>query len=112
MPNITRTAKGYWHDLDPYTRHATKAAAQKARSKMLGLQKTHPKIKRRKARVSTFYTFLQDKRKKALKGKGESSTKPVDMQIDLPAKHGFNDVKTVQARNASLLKTVKAFGVK
>lgn len=235
MPsNITRTAKGYWHDLDPYTRHATKSAAQKERSRLLGVQKSNPKIKRRKARVSTFYTILQDKRKnnptkftsvpqgphtfphfalhdaltearqqnklddfhpllpspadydklvageipsghakearakiaqntyarryatylalkgkgvarteaetirythkinkllqmhphgsyaykgagaskKALKGKGESSTKSVAMQIDLPAKHGFNDIKAVQTRNASLLKTVTTFGVK
>jgi hypothetical protein len=229
VPKINRTAKGYWHDLDPYTRHATKAAAQKDRSRLRGVQ-----LKARKARVSTFYTILQDKRKnhptkftsvpqgphtfphfalhdaltearqqgklddfdplipspadydklvtgeipvghakearakiaqstyarrhaaylalkaqgvgrteaetiryahkinkllqmhphgsyaykgsgasrKALKGKGESSSKPVDTQIDLPAKHGLSDVNAVNTRNASLLKTVKTFGVK
>jgi hypothetical protein len=229
VPKINRTAKGYWHDLDPYTRHATKAAAQKDRSRLRGVQ-----FKARKARVSTFYTILQDRRKnnptrftsvpqgphtfphfalfdalteakrrnklddfhplipspanynklvtseipaghlkasrakiakgiyarryaaylalkakgagrtevetiryahkinkliqlhphssyayksagagrKALKGKGESSSKPVAQQIDLPGKHGFKDIKAVNTRNASLLKTVKRFGVK
>lgn len=235
MPKINRTAKGYWHDLDPYTRHSTKTGAQQDRSRLfLGIKKNNFKLKPRKARVSTFYTILQDKRKnnptkftsvpqgphtfphfalhdaiteakqqgklddfhsqipsptdydklvaseipvghvkeprakiaqgiykkrhtaylmlkakgvgrtefetiryahtinkliqlhpygsyayksggaskKALKGKGESSTKSVDTQIDLPSKHGFNDIKAVNSRNTSLLKTVKGFGVK
>jgi hypothetical protein len=235
MPsNIKRTAKGYWHDLDPFTRHKTKSDAQKDRTRLLGIRKTDPKLKRRAARVSTFYTILQDKRKnnptkftsvpqgphtfphfalhdaisearqqgklddfhplipspadynkivtseipsghakepraklaqsiyarrhatylalqakgvgriesetiryadkinkliqmhphgsyaykstgasrKALKGKGESSTKPVDKQIDLPAKHGFKDITPVNTRNNTLVTTVKKFGVK
>ncbi len=56
---ITSTARGYFHDLDPYTFHSTKLSATKDRSDMLKL----PDVKSRAPRVSTFYTILQDKRK-------------------------------------------------
>ena len=57
--SITSTARGYFHDLDPYTLFATKDKATKDRSLLLsgGI------VKSRKPRVSTFYTILQDKRK-------------------------------------------------
>lgn len=56
---ITSTARGYFHDLDPYTFHTTKQGAGKDRSTMLKMSG----IKSRAPRVSTFYTILQDKRK-------------------------------------------------
>ncbi|HEX5126320.1 MAG TPA: hypothetical protein VFW00_06245 [Rhodocyclaceae bacterium] len=56
---IKSTAKGYFHDLDPYRLHATKAGATKDRSRLLKLGGA----KSRAPRVSTFYTILQDKRK-------------------------------------------------
>jgi hypothetical protein len=56
---ITSTARGYFHDLDPYKFHATKQDATKDRSSMLQMQD----VKSRAPRVSTFYTILQDKRK-------------------------------------------------
>jgi hypothetical protein len=224
--NITRTAKGYYHNLDPYTLHATKADAGKDRTRVY--KNVTQKI--RKARVSTFYTIMQDKRKnnpqkfgnvpqgphvfphfglhqglivankqgkldvfsplistpaafntksdteipsghlkrpraeiaktiykkrhdrftalqniikvnrgeghsiryahvinkllqmhphgsyaykgtgagkKFLSGKGESSLKPIANQIDLPKKHGFNDISGVTTRNQSILNTLK-----
>lgn len=56
---ISSTARGYFHDLDPYTLHPTKQSATKARSALAKL----PGAKSRAPRVSTFYTILQDKRK-------------------------------------------------
>ena len=57
---ISRTARGYFHDLDPYTFHSTKNDAVVDRSR---LAKGGLGIKSRKPRVSTFYTLMQDKRK-------------------------------------------------
>lgn len=56
---ISSTARGYFHDLDPYMLHSTKQAAIKDRSVLATL----PGAKSRAPRVSTFYTILQDKRK-------------------------------------------------
>lgn len=56
---ISSTARGYFHDLDPYTLHPTKQAATQNRSALVKL----PGAKSRAPRVSTFYTILQDKRK-------------------------------------------------
>lgn len=56
---ITSTARGYFHDLDPYTFHPTKAQAAAERSRLLKAVGA----KSRSPRVSTFYTVLQDKRK-------------------------------------------------
>jgi len=59
---ITSTAQGYFHDLHPYKFHPTKAAAKSDRSRLAALGEDAG-IKSRKPRVSTFYTFMQDKRK-------------------------------------------------
>ncbi len=59
MGKINRTAKGYFHDFDPYTLHPTKKAATTERSRLSKLTG----VKKRAPRVSTFYTILQDKRK-------------------------------------------------
>jgi hypothetical protein len=64
MPKITksrisRTRKGYFHDLDPYTLHPTKQGAGKARAALSG----SPFAKSRRPRVATFYTIMQDRRK-------------------------------------------------
>ena len=229
--SIKSTRRGYYHDLDPYTMHATQAAAKSARS---GMKNTIPGIVSRNPRVSTFYTILQDKRKNdpqkfgnvpqgphtfphhgihqglaearkqnkldafaplisspslydsrvdheipghhpkfkrakiakvifkkryqrfadlkklgagrsehdniryahvmnkllqqdpfgsyaykgagagkaALKGKGENADKPLSQQIDLPSKHGINDVAGVTTRNKTLLASLGAFGFK
>jgi hypothetical protein len=56
--SIYSTAKGYFHDMDPYRLHSTKAIAMKERSRVAKLGG-----KKRLPRVSTFYTILQDKRK-------------------------------------------------
>lgn len=41
--------------------------------------------------------------KGALKGKGESSLKPLDQQIDLPKNSGLNDTKAVQTRSDTIM---------
>ncbi|GAB3037195.1 hypothetical protein GCM10027285_20970 [Oleiagrimonas citrea] len=227
---ISRTSRGYFHDLNPYSLHATKALARVDRSRLskmgLGVKSRHP-------RVSTFYTILQDRRKnhpvkfgnvpqgphtfphhgihhgiveakrtgqletfaplipspddygkrvdkeipsghgkydrakiaksifkkrhsrfvklknmsprsevhsirfahvinkliqmdplgsyaykgrgagkKALKGKGESATKPLAQQIDLPKNSGFSDIGDVQKRNTRILTTLGKFKIK
>ncbi|RKG82759.1 hypothetical protein D7W79_01790 [Corallococcus exercitus] len=57
---ITRTAQGYFHDLDPYSLHDTKQAAKSDRKR---LAESDMRVKSRNPRVPTFYTILQDKRK-------------------------------------------------
>jgi hypothetical protein len=47
---------GYHHDRDPYAFHGTQADAIKERSRLSA-------IKKRKPRVATFYSLIQDKRK-------------------------------------------------
>ena len=41
--------------------------------------------------------------KSSLKGKGESATKPLADQIDLPSNHGFKDISAAKQRNKTLL---------
>lgn len=57
---IKSTAQGYFHDLDPYTMHATKQGATQDRS---ALKAVNTDVKSRDPRESTFYTFMQDPRK-------------------------------------------------
>ncbi|MES2126191.1 MAG: hypothetical protein V4463_02875 [Pseudomonadota bacterium] len=59
---IVSTAQGYYHDLHPYKFHATQADAKADRSRLAALG-AGAGVKSRSPRVSTFYTFLQDKRK-------------------------------------------------
>jgi hypothetical protein len=54
---VESTAKGYWHNRDPYKLHSTKKEAEKDYSRL------GQTIKKRVPRVSTFYTILQDPRK-------------------------------------------------
>lgn len=227
--SIASTARGYFHDLDPYSLFPTKDKARQDRSLLFKAGV----VKSRKARVSTFYTILQDKRKNdprkfgavpqgphtfphhgihtglvearkqgqldvfanilpspgdyntrieaeipsghakrhraeiamdiyakrhkrmlgfqaiatpsraqqiayahvinkmlqmdphgsyaykgkgagrgALKGKGESTLKPIAQQIDLPTKHGFSDLGKVTTRNTTLLSTLGKLNIK
>ena len=63
---------GYFHDRDPYAFHATQDSAIKGRSKLLA-------IKKRRPRVATFYSFIQDSRKiDFVRSKGSSRFKRYD----------------------------------
>ena len=53
---IVPTARGYFHDLDPYKFFPTKADAIKDRARLL---KLGVGLKSRSPRVPTFYTVLQ-----------------------------------------------------
>lgn len=58
--NIVPTAAGYYHDLDPYSMHPTKKAAEDHRKRLM---KTNPangiRKKSRRPRTPTFYTIMQ-----------------------------------------------------
>lgn len=47
--------------------------------------------------------------KGAVKGKGESSLKPVDQQIDMPKNSGIKNTNAVTTRSQSLIKLFKGF---
>lgn len=47
--------------------------------------------------------------KGAIKGKGESSLKPLDQQIDLPKNSGISDTSAVKTRSQTFMDLFKKF---